>query len=30
VGRLYKGVWDNRFGWENTMEGGNGGAKVDL
>jgi hypothetical protein len=26
VGRLYKGVWDSRFGWENTMENG----KVDL
>ena len=27
VGRLYRGVWDNRFGWENTMENGN--VKVD-
>jgi len=28
VGRLYRGVWDNRFGWENTIENGN--VKVDL
>jgi hypothetical protein len=28
VGRLYKGVWDDRFGWENTIENGN--VKVDL
>jgi len=26
VGRLYKGVWDGRFGWEQTMEN----KKVDL
>jgi hypothetical protein len=26
VGRLYKGIWDDRFGWESMMENKQSGA----